>query len=98
MLLFDAIAKIKPGESFLEHPSTFKHYRTLYWDPNVFLQSNLGQWQEMGSKSFVQIANERAKRLLKEHEYEIEPEKKRELDKVYETAAKDEELAKERQY
>lgn len=98
MLLFDAIAKIKPGESFLEHPSTFKHYRTLYWDPNVFLQSNLGQWQELGSKSFVQVANERAKKLLKEHEYQIEPEKRRELDRIYEIASKDEDLAKERQY
>ncbi len=98
MLGFDAIAKIKPGESFLEHPATFKYYRTLYWDPNIFLQSNLGQWQELGSKSLVQYANERAKKLLAEHKYEIEPEKRRELDKIYEVAAKDEALAKERQF
>ena len=50
-LLADEIAAVKPGESFLEHPSTFKFYKSHYWDPALFTHSNLGQWQEMGSKS-----------------------------------------------
>jgi trimethylamine--corrinoid protein Co-methyltransferase len=96
-LLSDEIAAIKPGESFLEHPSTFKFYKSHYWDPSLFTHSNLGQWQEMGSKSLYRYANERAKRLLKEHSYEIEPEKKRELDRIFAVAQKDEELANSRQ-
>ena len=96
-LLAEAIAAIKPGESFLEHPSTFKFYKTHYWDPVLFTHSNLGQWQEMGSKSLYQCANERARKLLKEHTYEIEAEKKRELDRILAVAENDEKLAKSRQ-
>jgi trimethylamine--corrinoid protein Co-methyltransferase len=96
-LLAEEIAAIKPGESFLEHPSTFKFYKSHYWDPPLFTHSNLGQWQEMGSKSLYRLANERAKKLLKEHSYQIEPEKKRELDRIFAVAQKDEELARSRE-
>jgi trimethylamine--corrinoid protein Co-methyltransferase len=96
-LLAEEIAAIKPGESFLEHPSTFKFYRSHYWDPALFTHSNLGQWQELGSRSLYRLANDRAKKLLKEHSYEIEPEKKRELDRIFEAARKDEKLAKSRE-
>lgn len=96
-LLAEEIAAVKPGESFLEHSSTFKFYKSHYWDPSLFTHSNLGQWQEMGSKSLYRYANERAKKLLKEHGYQIEPEKKRELDRILETARRDEALAKSRE-
>jgi len=96
-LLADEIAAIKPKETFLEHPSTFKFYKSHYWDPALFTHSNLGQWQEMGAKSLYRYANERAKKLLKEHTYEIEPEKKRELERIFAVAQRDEELAKSRQ-
>jgi trimethylamine--corrinoid protein Co-methyltransferase len=96
-LLGDAIAAIKPGESFLEHPSTFKFYKSHYWDPALFTHSNLGQWQEMGAKSLYRMANERVKKLLKEHSYEIEPEKKRELDRIFAAAQKDVALARSRE-
>jgi trimethylamine:corrinoid methyltransferase-like protein len=96
-LLVDEIAAVKPGETFLEHPSTFKFYKSHYWDPVLFTHSNLGQWQEMGSKSLYRAANERAKKLLKEHSYEIEPEKKRELDRIFAVAQKDEQLARSRE-
>jgi trimethylamine--corrinoid protein Co-methyltransferase len=96
-LLAEEIAAIKPGESFLEHPSTFKFYKSHYWDPPLFTHSNLGQWQEMGSKSLYRLANERAKKLLKEHSYQIEPEKKRELDRIFAVAQKDQELARSRE-
>jgi trimethylamine--corrinoid protein Co-methyltransferase len=95
-LLADEIAAIQPKQSFLEHPSTFKFYRSHYWDPPLFIHANLGQWQEMGSKSLYRYANERAKKLLKEHSYEIEPEKKRELDRILATAQRDEALARSR--
>jgi trimethylamine--corrinoid protein Co-methyltransferase len=96
-LLAEEIAAIRPGESFLEHASTFKFYKSHYWDPPLFTHSNLGQWQEMGSKSLYRMANERAKKLLKEHSYQIEPEKKRELDRIFAAAQKDEELARSRE-
>jgi hypothetical protein len=51
----------------------------------------------MGSKSLYRYANERAKKLLKEHSYQIEPEKKRELERILAAARKDEKLAKSRE-
>ena len=97
-IMADEIAAVNPGESFVERESTLKYYRKNYWDPSLFTHSNLGQWQDMGSKTLWKNANERAKKLLKEHTYRIDSDRKRELDRIYNIAEKDEKLAKSRQY
>ena len=67
-------------------------FRQEYWQPELFTHMNLGQWQEAGSKTMWQYALDRAKKLIKEHSYQIDPDKKKELDKIYEAAKKDAKL------
>ncbi|MBA7538516.1 hypothetical protein ES705_30792 [subsurface metagenome] len=80
------------GQSFIGRKSTIENFRSEYWQPELFIHSNIGQWKEMGSKSIRQCANEKAKKLIKEHSYRIDEDKKKELDKIYEVAKKDKKL------
>jgi len=91
-LMADEIKEVGPGGSFIGRKSTFEYFREEYWIPELFSHSNLGQWREMGSKSILQYANETAKKKIKEHEYHIDSDKKKELDKIYDRAFNDEEL------
>jgi trimethylamine--corrinoid protein Co-methyltransferase len=91
-LMVDEIAAVGPGQSFIGRPSTLKNFRKEQWEPELFLHSNLGQWREMGSKSTKQLANEIAKKKIKQHTYMIDADRKKELDKIYELALKDEKL------
>jgi len=91
-LMADEIAALRPGQSFIGRRSTFENFRKEYWQPELFTHSNLGQWKEMGSKSLYQYANERAKKLIAEHDYQIDEDKKRELDRILEKAKTDEKL------
>ena len=91
-LMVDEIAAVGTGQSFIGRKSTMDLFRTEYWQPDLFIHSNLGQWQEMGSKSMWDYANERAKKLIAGHSYAIEADKKKELDKILEAAKNDRKL------
>jgi len=91
-LMVDEIESVGPGQSFVGRKSTLEYFRKEYWEPALFIHTNLGQWKEMGSKSIWQYARELARKKIKEHTYRIEENKKRELDKIYESAKKDKKL------
>ena len=91
-LMVDEIAEVGPGKSFIGRKSTFENFRKEYWEPELFIHSNLGQWKEMGSKSIRQYANEIAKKKIREHTYRIDEDIKKELDKIYERAKNDKKL------
>ena len=91
-LMVDEIAEVGPGKSFIGRKSTFENFRKEYWEPELFIHSNLGQWKEMGSKSIRQYANEIAKKKIREHTYRIDEDIKKELDKIYEQAKNDKKL------
>jgi trimethylamine:corrinoid methyltransferase-like protein len=90
--MVDEIEAVGPGQSFIGRKSTLENFRREYWEPELFIHSNLGQWREMGSKSIREYANEIAKKKIKEHDYKIGDEKKRELDRIYEHALEDKSL------
>ena len=91
-LFIDEIADVKAGGSFIGRKSTMQLFRQEYWMPELFTHMNLGQWQEAGSKSMWQYAIDRAKKLITGHTYQIDDDKKKELDKIYEAAKKDKKL------
>ncbi len=91
-LMVDEIAAVKAGGSFIGRKSTIENFRKEYWQPGLFTHSNLGQWKEMGEKSLYKYANERTKKLISEHKYQIDEDKKRELDKIFEIAKNDQKL------
>jgi len=91
-LMVEEIAAVEPGQSFIGRKSTFDNFKKEYWEPELFIHTNLGQWQQMGSKSIKQHANEIAKKKIKEHTYVIDADKKKELDKIYKRALEDDNL------
>jgi len=97
-LMVDEIKAVGPGQSFIGRKSTFQGFKTEYWQPELFIHSNLGQWMEMGAKSLRCHAKELAKKNIQMHEYRIDSTIKRELDTIYECAAKDEKLEKSYKY
>ena len=91
-LMVDEIAEVGPGSSFIGRKSTIEMFKDEYWIPDLFEHSNLGQWQEMGSKPLWQYAIDRAKKIISEHSFQIDEDKKKELDRIYEVAKEDQEL------
>ena len=71
--MVDEIAAVGAGQSFIGRKSTMDFFRKEYWQPDLFGHANLAQWQEMGSKSLWDYANAKVKKLIKEHDYQIDP-------------------------
>jgi trimethylamine--corrinoid protein Co-methyltransferase len=91
-LMTREIQEVGPGKSYIGRKSTFEQFRNEFWEPELFLHSNLGQWREMGSKTIWQYANESARKRIEQHTYRVEGDVKKELDKIYTRAEKDEQL------
>jgi trimethylamine:corrinoid methyltransferase-like protein len=91
-LMVREIESVGPGESFVGRKSTLENFRKEYWEPELFVHTNLGQWTEMGSKSVRQYAREMARKKIKEHTYTIDKDTKKELDRIYNRAKQDEKL------
>ena len=91
-LMLDEIAAVGAGQSFIGRKSTLKLFRSLYWQPQLFIHSNLGQWHQMDSKSIWDYANKNAKKLIAEHTFKIDESRIKELDKIVEIAKNDKKL------
>jgi trimethylamine--corrinoid protein Co-methyltransferase len=91
-LMVEEIKAVGPGQSHIGRRSTLERFRKEYWEPELFIHSNLGQWREMGSKSTWDCANELVKRRIAEYSYTIAPDVKKELDKIYRRAKQDRKL------
>ncbi|UCB46804.1 MAG: trimethylamine methyltransferase family protein [Spirochaetota bacterium] len=91
-LMVDEIEAVGPGESYIGRQSAFDNFRKEYWEPELFIHSNLGQWKEMGSKSIRQYANEISQRKIAEHTYMMDKDTKKAIDEIYECAKNDEQL------
>jgi trimethylamine--corrinoid protein Co-methyltransferase len=91
-LMMGEIRAVGPGKSYIGRKSTFEHFRNEFWEPELFQHSNLGQWKEMGSKTIWQYANEIVRKKIEQHIYRVDGDVKKELDKIYIRAEKDEQL------
>lgn len=93
-LMVQDIVEVGPGGTYVDKRSTYELFRREYWTPKLFEHSNIGQWIELGSKSMRQQAQEAARRLIAGHSYAIDQDTKKELDKIYERARRDQALEK----
>ena len=93
-LMVRDIVEVGPGGTYVDKRSTYELFRQEYWTPRLFEHSNVGQWIELGSKSMRQQAQEAARRLIAGHSYAIDKDTKKELDKIYERARRDQALEK----
>jgi trimethylamine--corrinoid protein Co-methyltransferase len=91
-LMIDEIKEVGHGQSFIGRNSTLEHFKKEYWEPDLFIRTNLGQWQKMGSKSIKYYANELAKKKINNHTYTIGDDVRKELNRIYKAAENDEKL------
>lgn len=84
---FKTIKEVGPGGSYLVHSSTVKNFRDVIWMSDLFERSMLKQGK--GNKSIREKTREIAERRIRDHRFELDKNKKRELDKIYNKAAKD---------
>jgi trimethylamine--corrinoid protein Co-methyltransferase len=67
-LAVDVIMKVaRESSNFLQQQHTLKHFRDEYYFPKLFDRSARVRWQKMGSKSIVEAAREKVKKILAEH-------------------------------
>lgn len=74
-LALEAIARAEPGGGFIADKHTFQHFKSAQWFPKLLNRQNYDDWKKDGEKSYRQLANERAKTLLEEHQVPPLPEK-----------------------
>jgi len=68
-LAIDVIAKVtREASNFLQQMHTVKHFPEEYYLPKLSDRTSRSRWQEMGSKNIVEVAREKARKILAEHQ------------------------------
>jgi len=68
-LAVDVIAEVaRESSNFLQQRHTLKHFRQEYYVPKLSDRTARSRWQEMGSKNIVEVAREKARKILAEHQ------------------------------
>ncbi len=66
-LALEQIERVGPGGHYLAEEHTMKHFRNELYFPETLNRKNYDAWVLDGSKSYVEAANERVKKILKNH-------------------------------
>jgi trimethylamine--corrinoid protein Co-methyltransferase len=67
-LALDAINRVNPGGGFLADDHTMNNFRTAQWLPDLINRQRYDTWTKSGSKDMFTRANERARKILAEHQ------------------------------
>ena len=67
-LAVDEICRVGPSASFLGTSFTARHFRNEHFLPTLLDRRSLEAWLKAGSKDITEVAKEKAKKILKEHE------------------------------
>jgi len=70
----EVIKKVGIGNNFLTEPHTIKYLEAEQAQATIIDRRRRGAWEQRGSKSLIEAANERARELLKTHEPKPLPE------------------------
>ena len=81
----ECVAEVKEGvgqRSFTGLDSTLDQYRQQYWRPALFERDFLAQWQGEGALNIRRKAHAMIRDLISQHDYELAPDLRRELDRI----------------
>ena len=67
-LALDVIDRARPGGGFLADDHTLDNWRWAQWTPDLIDRNRYDRWVKRGSRDMFVRANERARKLLAEHE------------------------------
>jgi trimethylamine--corrinoid protein Co-methyltransferase len=70
----EVIKKVGIGNNFLTERHTIEHLEAEQAQATIIDRRRRGAWEQRGSKSLIESANERARELLKSHEPKPLPE------------------------
>ena len=87
-LAVEVIKRVGPGGHFLADEHTFEHFRDN-WQPDLTDRRTYDDWRSRGSKSMIQLAKEKIKRLKATHQpVPLSPEVEAEIESVLARAKK----------
>lgn len=82
-LALEAIKEVGPKGNFLNHPLTFKKFRTEFHEPRVFSRESYGHWRKNGCRRALDLAREKVQACLESYQApDIEPDLKKALLKM----------------
>jgi trimethylamine--corrinoid protein Co-methyltransferase len=73
-LALEAIDRVNPGGGFLADDHTMDNFRTAQWIPDLIDRSRHDSWEKTGSRDMYVRANQRARKILAEHQVPSLPE------------------------
>jgi trimethylamine--corrinoid protein Co-methyltransferase len=73
-LALDATARVRPGGGYLADDHTLDNWRWAQWHPDIIDRQRYEDWVDRGSQDMFTRANERARKILAEHEVPPLPE------------------------
>lgn len=88
-LAVDVITKVvEEPSNFLQQKHTLKHFRNEYYFPKLCDRSSRSRWQKMGAKNIVEVAREKVRKILVDHQPPpLEKDAKKKIDEILKTAA-----------
>jgi trimethylamine--corrinoid protein Co-methyltransferase len=89
-LAVDTIIKVaKDSSNFLQQKHTLQHFHSEYFLPKLANRASRFQWEKKGSKSIVEVAREKAKEILRQHEpLDLDEDVKKQLKVILKSATK----------
>lgn len=89
-LASDVIMKVAlESSNFLQQQHTLKHFRGEYYFPKLCDRSPRSRWQKMGAKNVVEVAREKVRKILAEHEPpSLDTDTRKSLNDILKVAAK----------
>ena len=89
-LAADVIVKVvKESSNFLEQKHTLKHFQSEYFRPKLASKDARARWEKLGSKSIVEVAREKVKKTLAEHQpLRLDEDASKKVEEIVKTATK----------
>ena len=84
-LLLDVILE-NTDDDYISEYSTVEHYRENQWNSRLFPSYQLQQWISAGKPDVHRNAKEQAQKLIRENPFELDRDKARALDEIYDWA------------
>ena len=84
----DWLTEVQAGlqRGFMALDSTLDHYRRHTWYPRRFERGAIGPWLTEGQPRFCDRLRAEVRRRIAGHDFELDPERRREIERIYQAA------------
>jgi trimethylamine:corrinoid methyltransferase-like protein len=86
----DWLAEIQDGveRSFMALDSTLDYYKVHTWYPQRFDRGAIGPWLTKGQPRLADRLRDEVRQRIAAHDFELAPDKRREIERIYQAAAR----------